>query len=185
MNWFFDYPEHRAALQAELPTWRGTPFHEGGRVKGKGGGTDCVGFGELNLFAVKLIPEFSFPRTETDFKGHVHNTKILDYLRGKMPGPESALLMSIFSELVVDEILPPMKWPAPVVSHALTGDLLIMKGNAVGVWHLPIMFDDRIFYHCAWPNGVTEGDATQPMYRDRIRAIFRARNVMKSGMGLI
>lgn len=178
MTWFFEDPVNRAALQAELPTWRPTPFHQGGMVKSKGGGTDCVGFVQMALFAVKLLPEFAFPRSESDFKGHAHNTKILEYLRGQRSDTgESALLASIFAELAVDEVLPPSKWPARVISHAMTGDVLVMKGDAAGVWHLPIMFDDRRFYHCAWPNGVTEGDATQPFYRDRIKAIFRARAI--------
>jgi hypothetical protein len=56
----------------------------------------------------------------------------------------------------------------------MPGDLLIIRPRT-GIWHLPIMLNDRMFVHCAYPGGVTEGDITQEDFRSRIVAAFRAR----------
>lgn len=177
MKYHFDQPNAVSVFQAEIRTWPGTPFHQGGRSKGKGGGTDCVGFVELVLNAVGLLPEMVFQREEQDFSLHVHNDKILNYLRGKRPEPESGFLASIFEELKIDDVVPKSKkWPFFYESRAMPGDLLIIR-TGVGQWHMPLMYDNRSFFHCAFPQGVTEGDITAPNYREKTKAIFRARAV--------
>lgn len=174
MTWFFEDPAHIALFVAEARSWDGTPFGEG-RAKGKGGGIDCVGFAEEPL-AVAGIERFDFPRDEGDYRPHAHNDKILNYLRGLHPDPQSAILAARFAELDVDEMIPDVKWPNEVVTGLMTGDALIMRGDA-GIWHMPLMLDSREFMHCAWPLGVTQGDVTSPNYRSKIRALFRARAI--------
>ena len=175
MKWFFEDQAKAEAIRAELNSWRGTPFHQGGRSKGRGGGTDCVGFCELVMHATGVVPEFVFPRRPEDFSPHVHNDKILDYLRGKRSEPESALLAAAFAEMNLDELMPKSAcWPFAYTSNALAGDLAIMR-LGIGQWHMPIFLDERNALHCTRPDGVTECDMTAPNYRDRVVAIFRAR----------
>jgi hypothetical protein len=57
----------------------------------------------------------------------------------------------------------------------MPGDILIVKSRTPGVWHMPMMIDDRNFTQCAYPDGVSQADVTQADYRSRLKAAFRAR----------
>lgn len=46
-----------AALRAECESWRGTPFRQHSRVKGPGGGVDCVNFVAACFAAIGAIPD--------------------------------------------------------------------------------------------------------------------------------
>lgn len=172
----FEDPALVVLLEAELDSWRGTPFHFDSRAKGPGGGIDCVGFCECVMCAVGVTPAFMFPRTPADNSLHVHNDKILRYLRGEAAeDPQSALLARIFAELP-----PPIKKPVGAFGcelepALLPGDLLIMRAAGRGLWHMPIMRNARSFMQCAFPDGVSEADVTQSDYHKRIEAVFRAR----------
>lgn len=172
IEWFFADPERAALFLAEALSWEGTPYGEG-RAKGRGGAIDCVGFPEETMAAAG-IERFNFPREEADYRPHVHNNKILDYLRGLHPDPQSAVLAARFAELDVDETIPDLKWPEEVFTNLMMGDLLIMRSDK-GIWHMPVMLDSREFMHSAYPLGVTRADVTPPNYRKAIKALFRAR----------
>jgi hypothetical protein len=180
---YFSDAARRETFRAVGYSWLGTPFREHSRAKGLGGGIDCVGFIEEWFFEAGAAPRFNFPRTDGDYKSHLHNTRILSFLRGADPDPQSAILHSLFVELTnLDELVPVAAWPRPA-NHTgntglITGDLLVIKAKIPGVWHLPAMLDDRMFLHCAWApsgGGVTEGDITQGDIRERLRAVFRLR----------
>ena len=177
--WLFSEPELAARFCAAGRSWVGTPFAGHSRAKGVGGGIDCVGFiEEWFAEAVPAAPRFNFPRSDADYKSHCHNTKILEYLRGQHPDPQSKVLAAFFQELTdLDTLVPVPKWPDNLVRNTglMTGDLLVIKAQIPGVWHLPAMLDDRSFLHCAYPLGVTEADITQHEFRSRLKAAFRAR----------
>lgn len=135
------------------------------------------------------MPRFHFPRSDGDYKGHVHNTKLMAFLEGiyRTPGateidPQSVILGRLFARLTnLDELVPTPTWPPPA-NHTggtglMTGDLCVIKAMIPGVWHLAAMQDDRTFMHCAFPAGVTEGDITQGNIRERLVAVFRCRSI--------
>jgi hypothetical protein len=191
---FFSDPDHVAALLAAVEKRKGTPWGENSRAPGPGGGYDCETYIEDIALEIGLIDRpFDFPRASSDFGGHAHNTKFLNYLRGSardsraasgdspdaLPpiDPRSLRLAAIFEELDVDQLVPIARWPDKLVvsTGLMPGDLLIVKAPIPGVWHMPIMLNDRTFTQCAAPLGVSQGDVTQADYRDRLKAAFRAR----------
>lgn len=195
----FSDRDRAAAFRAICKSWDRTPFIENWNAtevrsltekKGPAGGNDCVGFVEDTYFETGEFPRFHFPRAAGDYRTHAHNDKILRFMRGtyRAPGseevdPQSIALAAIFLELTnLDELVPIAAWPAkPVINTGLlTGDICVMKSPIPGVWHLPVMQDDRTFAHCAFPLGVTEGDITQAEYRSRLKAVFRARAQVSS-----
>lgn len=174
-SWFFSDSAAVQRLCKELESWRGTPFRFGSRAKGIVGGTDCVGFCEAVMKAAGAVEEFNFPRRPADMSRHVHNDRILNYLRGKSLSetggldPQSKVLAERFEELDVEAIV------APITSlQLMPGDLLILK-TGVGLYHMPIMMSHTAFMQCAYPDGVSEGDITAPNYREHLVAAFRAR----------
>ncbi len=178
-RWFFENPDRVAALLAAVGKRQNTPWAENSRAPGPGGGYDCENYVEDVMLEVGVIDApFEFPRSDSDFRSHVHNSKFLNYLRGKVPDdPRSAKLVSIFAELDIDQLVPVAAWPdSPVRNTGLIpGDLLIIKSHVPGVWHMPMMIDDRNFTQCASPDGVSQADVTQGDYRSRLKAAFRAR----------
>jgi hypothetical protein len=175
---FFSDPALAEQFRAIWRTWDRTPFAEHSRVRGPGGGCDCVAVQEETLFEVGAVPRFHFPRSDGDYKSHLHNTKMLSFLRGKHEDPQSLVLAERFAELTnLDELVPKPKWPERQVFNTglMTGDVLVIKALIPGVWHLAAMQDDRHFMHCAYPLGVTEADITQADYRDQLKAVFRCR----------
>lgn len=104
-SWYFTEPKNVTALLTEAATWRHTPFRFNSRSKGRTGGTDCVGLAEALLLAAGAVQEFSFPRQPADMSRHVHNDRILNYLRGRDEDPQSATLAGIFQELNVTTAL--------------------------------------------------------------------------------
>lgn len=183
MTWHFEDARHVELLVTEGQSWRGTPFAQNSRAKGEGGGIDCAGFCEvLMLASLAIAAPFDFPRTRADYEGHLHNDKILDYLRGRADDEQSQILAARFAELTnIDELIPVAAWPHGRVVHTglIAGDLLIIEARH-GVWHMPVMMSDRSFMHSAFPLGVSEGDVTQGDFRDRLRAVFRARTLPSS-----
>jgi hypothetical protein len=191
--WFFDSPAAVAKLLRAVEKRKNTPWAENSRACGPGGGYDCENYIEDIALEVGVIDgPFDFPRTDSDFRSHVHNTKFLNYLRGKfvIPSevegprcetidPRSLRLAQIFAELDIDELVPIARWPDELVRSTglMPGDLLVIKAHIPGVWHLPMMISDRTFTHCAAPDGVSQGDVTQGDYRSQLRAAFRARAV--------
>ncbi len=177
--WFFSDPAAVTLVRNTADSWDRTPFAQGSKAKGPTGGIDCVGFVEEVMRETGVAPAFNFPRSDADYKGHAHNDKIVDYLRGqKTDDPQSAQLARIFAKLEnIEELVPKAEWPNRLVINTglMPGDLLVIQPR-IGIWHLPIMMTDRMFKHCAFPGGVTEGDITQEDYRSRIVAIFRARS---------
>jgi len=170
-RWFFDDAAAVQRLCVECESWRRTPFRFGSRAKGIGGGADCVGFCEAVMLAAGAVTQFNFPRTPADNSRHVHNDRILNYLRGKVDDPQSAYLAQRFVELFV---IDPEEPGAPTPVPFLAGDLVLMK-TGKGLWHMPVMMSATAFMQCAFPDGVTEGDITAPNYRKYLVAAFRAR----------
>lgn len=176
-RWFFSDPDRAAQFCAICKSWDRTPFAAHSRAKGPGGGIDCVGYLEESFFEIGF-PRFNFQRSDGDYKSHVHNDKILRFFRGTHPDPQSATLAALFVELTnLDELVPVARWPDKQVRNTglMTGDIGVIKAVIPGVWHLAMMQDDRTFMHCADSLGVTEGDITQADYRERLKAVFRAR----------
>lgn len=179
-RWHFEDARHVDLLIAEAQSWRGTPFVQDSCAKGESGGAYCVSFAEALMLATGAISQpFEIATTRADYNGHVHNDKILRFLRGQDEDPKSAILAARFAELDgIDELIPVASWPNRRVLNTglLSGDLLIIEARH-GVWHMPVMMNDRSFMQCAFPLGVSEGDVTQDDYRDRLRAVFRARAI--------
>ena len=180
--WFFSDAAAVQRLCTEAESWRNTPFRFGSRAKGIGGGTDCVGFCEAVLLAAGAVTQFNFQRRPEDKSRHVHNDRILNYLRGsarasRAPAgaspddlpidPQSAYLAERFAELPSSILDSPS-------SQFFPGDILILK-TGVGLYHMPVMITATAFMQCAFPDGVTEGDITAPNYHDYLVAAFRAR----------
>ena len=161
LKWHFDDPEHVARLRHECREWHHTPFHFGSRAKGRTGGTDCVGFCEGVTSACGL-ESFNFKRWPSDNSRHVYNAKILLYLRGTFPDPQSKILGA--------------RWVEKPEKNLMAGDLVLMK-TGKGLWHMCVMLDMAAFMQCAHPDGVTEGTITAPNYSDHVETFFRARAV--------
>jgi cell wall-associated NlpC family hydrolase len=174
-RWFFSSAAAVQQLITECESWRRTPFRFGSRAKGIGGGTDCVGFCEAVMLAAGAVTQFNFPRGPEDNSRHVHNDKILNYLRGKIDDPQSAYLASRFAEL------PFIPQPSAFNLSLMPGDLLILKTGR-GLYHMPIMMSSTAFMQCAYPQGVTEGDITAPNYRAYLVTAFRARGVPSTSL---
>lgn len=118
------------------------------------------------------IESFSIPRTEADYSRHIHNDRILDYLRGRTDDPQSLGIAARFAELPVIENDP--------IEPLMAGDVLVLKHGSertmLGVWHMPVMMTHRKFMHCAPGVGVNEGNIDDSTYRQRLKAHFRARS---------
>lgn len=162
MKYFFDDLENVDLLRAAAQQCHGTPFRKGSCAPGVGGGMDCVALCEFILFTSGAVPQFQFPRRDRDYSPHVANDRILKYFRGQIEDDrQSAMLKKRFAELNSDVDLMP-------------GDVLVMK-DGVALYHLPIVIDPPRCLQCASPDGVSECDAGDPQYREKIVTIFRAR----------
>lgn len=167
-DWFFSDPAAVARLVAEAHALRGKPFHQVTN--------DCVWLAERLHVASGSVAAFNFPRTPTDYSRHVHNDKILDYLRGEHSDPQSASLAQTFAELPLPEKKQLSAFRFDYEPPFMPGDLLIMR-TGKGLYHMPVMITDRAFIQCAYPDGVSEGDILAPNYRGYLIALFRARKI--------
>jgi cell wall-associated NlpC family hydrolase len=174
MSFYFEDAEAVHRLRTEAAQWRGTGFYP--YSKAKGGGVDCVGLCEALLSAAGAIPaDLSFPRAPADYSRHVHNDKILNYLRGNVADdPQSTLLARMFAELPKPERKQLSAFRYDYEPQLMPGDVLILKGG-VGIFHMPVMLSDRSFIQSAYPDGVSEGDIGDSNYEPFIVAVFRAR----------
>jgi len=186
MNWHFENPEHVDLLRDEAARWLGihpatgarvsktTPFRPFSRAIGPGGGIDCVGLAEQLMLASRVIGpnEFIFPRHAADYQSNALYKKVLDYLRGGHPDPQSARLASIFAEID----LPEEKTNLPTRLF-LPGDILILSQAGAGgaLFHVPIMLAPPGFVDCHAPAGVGEGNIHDTTFSDYLEALFRAR----------
>jgi hypothetical protein len=170
--WFFQDADAVQALRIEAASWERTPFAQFSKAKGVDGGIDCAGFAEA-VMAAAGIGGFEIPRMANDYSRHVHNDRILDYLRGRHEDPQSALIAARFAELAVVDNDP--------VEDLMPGDVLILKDGSnrtmLGVWHMPVMMTRRKFMHCAPRLGVCEGNIDDATYRRNFIAHFRARAI--------
>ena len=164
---FFSDRETQERFRAICRAWDGTPFREHSRAKGSGGGIDCAGFVEEVMFEVGAGPRFDFERSCADYRGHLHNTRILQTLRDQL----APYLVEIEPRIPMQKF-PPEKY---LLTGLMCGDILVIKAPVPGVWHLPVMLDDRTFAHVAAPLGYSEADITQEDYRSRLKALFRVR----------
>jgi hypothetical protein len=193
--WYFDDATRVQRLRNECESWRGTPFHFGSSAKG--GGAYCVGFCKSVFVAVGVVKEFNITPGPEDMSLHVHNDKILNFLRGAADDPQSKILSSVFAELTLpaqrSDGLPANPTgcnrgeiklveqtsiggaQAPPISF-LPGDLVLLR-TGKGLWHMLVMLSPTAFMQCACPDGVTEGDITAPNYREHLVAAFRARKL--------
>jgi cell wall-associated NlpC family hydrolase len=176
---FFSDAEAVQRLRAAAADWRGTPFHFDARAKGKGGGVDCVGLVE-EIMAAAGLERFHFKRAPGDNSRHVYNEKILQYLRGQRSDDEgqSKRLAEIFAELPLPEKKKRTAFVHYYEPPFMPGDLIVMKTGR-GLYHMPVMLSATAFIHCAFPNGVSEGDILAPNYQDYLVAAFRARSLTR------
>jgi hypothetical protein len=167
-EWFFSDPEKAAELVAEARSWFGTRFHFYSRMKGAG--VDCVGFCEEVTAAIGL-ERWAFDRKPDDYSRHVERNTIVKLLRGQEHHPAAAILAARWHEFEVND-------------HAFTeppmvGDLVLYRdGNerlGVGVFHMGLMTNDKIFMQCAPRLNVCEAQIDDPTYGDHLFAHFRAR----------
>jgi cell wall-associated NlpC family hydrolase len=183
--WYFEDAAAVQRLRKECAEWRSTPFHFGSRAKGRGGGTDCVGFVEAVMQAIGAAPQFTFKREPQDNSRHVYNQKVLKYFRGELEDPQSNILAQRFAEIPVPVIAAPEKnrRPSDAAMFAPQIDLGLMAGDIVlfktgkELWHMGIMQDSTAFMHCAWPGGVTEANTNDTTYRGNLFTAFRARAI--------
>jgi len=182
-RWFFEDEDAVVRLRELAKRLHGTPFRPYSCAPGRDGGMDCVGMCEYVMAHVGVIGHLSFPRAPADYAGHLHNDKILRYLRGQSNDSQSHTLANHFAEIPVSSLPVVAAVPAakslagatPAATGLMAGDILLLKAELPGVWHMPIMLDARNFFHCAAPDGVTEADIEQHDYRKHVRAVFRAR----------
>lgn len=175
--WFFDDAEAVQRLRAAAAALRGKPFSKGHN--------DCVWLAEALHVAAGSVTGFNFERRPEDYSRHVHNDRILNFLRGTATiaetgkiDPQSVSLAERFVELELPTKNQLSFFRFTYEPPFMPGDLLIMKSASKtnrGVWHMPVMLDDHTFVQCAFPRGVTQGDITDPNYRDILEAVFRAR----------
>ena len=179
---FFDDPEALQRLRDAAAIWDRTPFREHGRVKGLGGGIDCVGYVEELMIAAGVAErgDLSFARTDADYQSHRTWLRILDYLRGKVTDdPQSARLAAIFEEIMLPAPQGPstngrpLRWENPPLELFKPGDLLVLRDE--GQIHLPVILRGRKFTHCMRPNGVDEGSIHDTSFSNHFIAMFRAR----------
>lgn len=171
-RFFFDDAEAVQRLRNAFAEWRGTPFRPFSRAKGEGGGIDCVGFAEELLHAAGAVEKFTFPRSSADYQGNaeLRAAKVLRYLRGEIEDDaQSAELARRFAELE----LPVERVTNPNGLLFQPGDLLVLQHGSM--FHLPVTLDGRRFAHCAYPNGVDEGNIHDPTFSRHLVAHFRAR----------
>ena len=169
-QWFFQNHEAVQLLRDEAARLRGARFIIGQQ--------DCVWVPERLHVAAGSVEAFNFPRSKADYSRHVHNDRILTFLRGQADDPQSATLASRFAELDLPAKIPLGAFRFTYDPPFMPGDLLVMKSESkkdLGVWHMPVMLDDHTFIHCAFPRGVTGGDIFDPNYRAILVALFRAR----------
>lgn len=81
---FFNSPERIEALRVEARTWAGTPFRQGCRVKGKGGGVDCIGFALACYEASGFAPpgRVTLPEYELEHYEHSDVSLLEEWFRG-------------------------------------------------------------------------------------------------------
>jgi hypothetical protein len=171
-RWYFEDESRVALLRQRAHELKDTPFRAFSNAPGPGGGMDCVAFAEALHVAPGTVEPFTFPRSSKDYSRHVHNDKILNTLRGLVDSHESRLLSATFAELPLSDLRPPIS--DLMAGDLMAGDVVVMKTGR-GQWHLPVMLDARTFAQCAYPDGVSEADITQPDYADAVVAVFRAR----------
>ena len=183
MSWFFSDPDHVAALLAAIDECRGTPWAPFGRVPGRGGGLDCLGFVEYALATAGVGQgyTFSFRRTDADYQTARSYARILHFLRGEDADPQSQFLSEIFAEISlpipqgpsVEDRGKPMRWINPDVSLFMPGDLGVLRDG--GMFHLPVFIGGRDFVDCVKGKGVENGNIHDPSYSNYLVALFRPR----------
>lgn len=144
--------EARAAIVREALEWRGTPYHDSGRVKGPNGGTDCAQLIALVFSRVGVIEDFPIPHYSPQQFLH---SDAEDYMR----------TVKTFAREIPE-------------SEAKPGDVVLYKlGRAFG--HGAIIIDPgwpHIIHAWAPARMVVRGDGLQEMLgaRWRERRFFSA-----------
>ena len=181
---YFDDPAKAALLEREARSWIGTPFRQyyqqqyrdyknqlPPRLKGKGGGIDCVGLVQHIMWRVGAAPTFCFPRTAADYQPHQSGEKILDWMRGKVDDWQSEQLAQMFIELKIpDNVIDPTA-PTPR-DFFKPGDICVLRHGSL--FHLPIIIDNDLHFVNALPRaGVIEGTIQDATYSKHLVAVFR------------
>lgn len=80
---YFLDPAREATLRAAARAWLGTPFREGGRVPGRHGGVDCVGFILACYVAAGFVAagEVVVPAYDVDHYEHSDVSRLEEWFR--------------------------------------------------------------------------------------------------------
>ena len=176
---YFDDKANAKALYDEARSWIGTPFREfyqqnidvGVRMKGIGGGIDCIGLIQQILYAVGATDHFVFKREAADYQSHQLGEKVLDWLRGKVDDPQSKKLAAIFVELQIPDAVTE---PTAITPRDFfkPGDICVLKHGSL--FHMPIIIDDDLHFVNSLPRlGVIEGTIQDSTYSRHLVAVFR------------
>lgn len=153
-------PERMIAFLNELQSWIGTPFRKDGKVKGKGGGVDCVNLVQESLAsACPGVERLTFPPYQLDTTYHAVSNALLDEL-DKHPQLERVYT---FEEKTRNRLKG---------LHILPGDLLGMRiVNAV--WHIGISAGNKKFVHVMPTYGTTENWLDDASFETRLLTVHR------------
>lgn len=149
-GYFFDAPDRRAALKAELESWlagKGTPYRHWSGVKGRG--ADCVHFAVRVYETLGATPgPIKIPRYDADW--HLHND----------------------AELLLDAVRACGWFDETGIDRPADGDLILFKFGRTES-HCAIFFDGNL-YQAVSGIGVQRISWHDPLWFKRRRHGFRA-----------
>jgi hypothetical protein len=169
---FFDDPAKQELGRAVASSWEFTPFAKFSKAKGRDGGIDCENYCEAWYFETGALPFLlDIPRSAQDYVQVAHNTRFLEFIRGRAEDPRSAIVAQIFREFPVVE--------KDFTTPPIFGDLFVGRNDSrlareqgQGLWHLGIMLGPRKLTNCN-ALGVRLGNIDDPTYRRHLFAHFR------------
>jgi hypothetical protein len=173
-GWFFNDPEKQALGLVVTKSWEGTPFFKFSKAKGRHGGIDCANYCEAWYYETGVLPFLiDAERTGADYSQVAHNTRFLNFIRGKADDPRSATVSEIFHEfLVVDKRFT----EPPMFGDLIVGrnDSKLAREQGESLWHLGIMVGPKKLTNCN-SLGVRLGHIDDPTFKRHFYAHFRPR----------
>ncbi|MDR2462204.1 MAG: C40 family peptidase [Verrucomicrobiales bacterium] len=160
VRYYFEQPEHLAALREEAAAWLGTPFRYGAAVRGAGGGTDCARMSYAIFTAIGATPAGKvFPSASADYTVHHADSPIDDFFR---------------TELAAEFERLPVTADGAADSAIRAGDVLGFRiGKAVH--HLAIVIDSGRMLQCVKPHGARLVSLQDSTFMKRLAVVYRRR----------
>jgi cell wall-associated NlpC family hydrolase len=160
---FFEDVQRQQNLYVEARSWVNTPFVAHGRVKGPGGGVDCVHLVSAILAAVGFAHRFDPPPYSVRAGQTSAHSQLIEYIDMHIPA----------DRVSIERMMPHFSGkPIPDTSAIQAGDLLCFSLGRCA-HHIGLVFGCGKFIHAMGRRGVLDSYIKDTTYLRRLVAVYR------------